>query len=78
MWTAAPAAVFVIVTILLLGACLVSTYQVGKRQGRWRITVKVLGLGFTVEYEHGENIVGRESSERQGNTTVLHLDQSGS
>jgi hypothetical protein len=49
MWTAASAAVFVPLIGLIILACFASTRQVGKWKGWTRISVKLFGLGYTIE-----------------------------
>lgn len=49
MWTAASAAVFVPLTGLIILACFASTRQVGKWKGWTKISVKLFGLGYTIE-----------------------------
>lgn len=49
MWTAASAVVFVPLIALIILACFASTRQVGKWKGWTKISVKLFGLGYTIE-----------------------------
>lgn len=49
MWATVPAVVLVTVIVSFLITFLVSAYWAGKLEGWTRITVRLLGLGFTLE-----------------------------
>jgi hypothetical protein len=49
MWTAASAAVFLPLVGLIILACFASTLLVGKWRGWTKISVKLFGLGYTIE-----------------------------
>jgi len=49
MWTAASAAVFLPLIGLTIVACFASTLLVGKWKGWTKISVKLFGLGYTIE-----------------------------
>lgn len=54
MWATVPAVVLLTLVITVILACLTSTYMVGRLRGRTKISVKLFGLGFTVDHSDSQ------------------------
>lgn len=61
MWAVAPAAALATLVILFIIASIVSARVARERSGKFTITVRLFGQGFTIDF----NSVGRSKSDDQ-------------